>query len=56
MAFYSLRLITGCAELADDFQNRFREPLLINRASIIELKGKKNLEPPPFAAHKSSFP
>ena len=55
MSFNFLCFVTGRPEMRNYFQNRFDEPLRIDGSSIIELKGKQNLEPPPRVAHRWSF-
>jgi hypothetical protein len=38
MSFEFLCLVTGCAELVHDFQDRFREPFARHVPTVIELE------------------
>ena len=46
----------GRAEVIDNFQDGFGEPVGRNLSPVIELQREQYLESPPVAAHKSSFP
>ena len=52
VALQLLSLVTGSAEVVDDFQDGFCQPLGRDIPTIIELKREQHLESPPVAAHR----
>jgi hypothetical protein len=55
VTFEFLCLVTGRAEVVDNFQDRFRKPFGWDILAVIELEGEQHFESPPFAAHMWSF-
>ena len=54
--FELLCLVAGGAEVGDDLQDRFPQPLGRHVSPVIEPQGEQHLESPPLAAHTLSFP
>lgn len=54
--FDLLRLVAGGTEALDDFEHGLGESIGRDLPTVIEPKGKQNLEPPPTVAHRSPSP